>query len=169
VLSGVSERGQGIVERGRERMLGGEAIVDGEQPRPRLAGQVAARAVVGVEVPGDEATAVEVDQERSRFGVGVIRCVQACAERAGRAAHRGVAGVDAVELGPGHPASVLPQLAPGLGRRHALEILTAADQVDEPQGELRLHVKLLAVDDDRPAGQDALGALGQSHDSARRR
>jgi hypothetical protein len=65
------ERGPGILGRGREGVLRGEPVVDGEDMDARVAAEEATWPVVGVEVPDLEAAAVEEDEQR----VGAARLV----------------------------------------------------------------------------------------------
>ena len=62
--------GQGVVDRGGELVLGGEAVVDAHDDHAGLIGQYPALVVVGVEVAHDEAAAVEEDRDAER---GVVR------------------------------------------------------------------------------------------------
>ena len=57
-------RREAIVDRGREGMLGGEAVIDGEQAAAAGGGERPADAVVCLETPGDESPTVKVDESR---------------------------------------------------------------------------------------------------------
>ena len=67
-------------------MLGCQPVVDGHHHRIGADGMLATGAVVGVEVAGDEAAAVEEQDHRWRFEVSVIgwRPIDSNVERAGR-------------------------------------------------------------------------------------
>ena len=60
VLVRPRERRSGVFDGRRERVLGGESVVDGEHVGTRGAAQQPAQRVVGHEVPEDEAATVEV-------------------------------------------------------------------------------------------------------------
>ena len=60
----VAEGGERVVDRGREPVLGREAVVDGQHARARRRGEQAGGRVVGVEVADHPAAAVEEDQQR---------------------------------------------------------------------------------------------------------
>ena len=62
VGAGPGEGGPGVLDRGREGMLGRQPVVDREHRRPGRGGEEAADAVVGVEVADHPAAAVEVDR-----------------------------------------------------------------------------------------------------------
>ena len=61
----VAERGEGVVDRRRERVLRGEAIVHAQHPRARGAGQHPKRGVVRLEVARHPAAPVVVDEQRA--------------------------------------------------------------------------------------------------------
>ena len=63
-----AKRGEGVVDRGGEPVLGPEPVVDREHERGDLAGEEAAGLVVGVEVADHVPAAVVVDDERRRVG-----------------------------------------------------------------------------------------------------
>ena len=52
----------GVVETGRERVLGREPVVDRDHPRPGRVGHAAAQRVVRLDVTQDPAAAMQVDQ-----------------------------------------------------------------------------------------------------------
>lgn len=60
----VARYGKGILVGGGEGVLGGESVVDADDDRLDVAAQSAADAVMGVQVPRDEAAAVEEDHRR---------------------------------------------------------------------------------------------------------
>ncbi len=66
VLGDPFPRRPAVVERGRERRLGCEPVVDRDDPDLRLLGEEPAQRVVAVEVAVDPATAVEEHQRRRR-------------------------------------------------------------------------------------------------------
>ena len=55
-----------VREGGRKKMLGSQAVVDGNQPTAAGVGEGAADRVVRIETAGDEPTAVEVDERGQR-------------------------------------------------------------------------------------------------------
>jgi hypothetical protein len=61
VVEGPPGGRQGVVVAGRERVLGGEAIVHRQDPEARIGGQPAAMAVMGLQVADGETAAVEID------------------------------------------------------------------------------------------------------------
>ena len=63
-------RGVGVLDRGRERVLGRQAVVDADDHGADARAEQPAHALVGVEVADHEAAAVEVDDRRYR-AVGV--------------------------------------------------------------------------------------------------
>ena len=77
VLGDPHQRGVAVLERGRERVLRGEAVVDRDHDRTDLGGDPAAVGVVEVEAADHEAAAVEVDQRRERVVAGAGRPVAA--------------------------------------------------------------------------------------------
>jgi hypothetical protein len=81
-----SGRGEAVVDRGREAVLGAHAVVDRDDRAARAVGELAAEHVVGVEVADGPAAAVEVHQHRRRRRVVAAprRPVQAQRDRAVR-------------------------------------------------------------------------------------
>src|SRR5213082_1491453 len=61
------QRRVAVREGRRKRMLGGQAVVDGNQPTGAGVGEGAADRVVRIETAGDEPTAVEVDERGQRL------------------------------------------------------------------------------------------------------
>ena len=93
VLGHPHQGGVAVLERGRERVLRRQAVVDGDHDRTDLGGDPAAVRVVQVEAADDEAAAVEVDQRRAAARRGRPAGSGAPARRAppparGRAARR---------------------------------------------------------------------------------
>ena len=66
MLGQPAQRAERVVERGGERVLGGEAVVDGDHDRARGVGQRAADGVEGVDVADHPAAAVQVGDHRQR-------------------------------------------------------------------------------------------------------
>ena len=64
--AGPAEGGDGVVDRGRERMFRREPVIDREDVHVGVAAEAPAQAVMGVEIAHDEAAAVIVDQQRPR-------------------------------------------------------------------------------------------------------
>ena len=142
--------GPDVVDRGGERVLRREPVVDGDHPHLRLLGQDAAERVVAVEVAVHEAAAVDEHEGRRSSGDAPAAC--RTAGRWDRPDRRCVRSVTA-------PIGCLPPTrraeattcfrALAMGRvstRRALERL-------EPEHQLHLDVERLAVDDDRLAGE----------------
>ena len=63
-------RREAVVERGREAVLGRAAIVHRRHAPAARRAEPAAEAIVGVEVAGHPAAAVEERQRRQRLGAG---------------------------------------------------------------------------------------------------
>ncbi len=95
------QRGVGVVDRGREPVLGREPVVDADDDRAGVVGEQPAHALVGVQVTDHETAAVEVDDRRCGVadpGGAIDACVRG-AERERRhrldlGQRRGIAEVD---------------------------------------------------------------------------
>jgi hypothetical protein len=154
----VPEAGERVVDRGRERMLGGQAVVDGEEADAGLAREPAAHRVMGVDVAQDVPAAMEVDEERPRRprAVGHIE------------AGRDAAGVEVAYLGQGDRTPAGTRRVGGQRRARLgdveLVVLGAPEPLLQPQHDLDLGLELDAVAADGPPRDQALDPPGQAHD-----
>lgn len=74
VTAGPVEHRGALSQRGREAMLGGQAVVQREQAEPACGDEIPADRVVGIQVAENEAAAVDVD-DQWQFAAGARRPV----------------------------------------------------------------------------------------------
>ena len=93
VLDDPAQRRRGVVDGGRERVLGCQPVVDGDHDAPAPVGERSAVAIVGVETADHEPAAVVEDQRRRRTGTDLGGAIDP---------HRQLlaGGVDRAVLGP---------------------------------------------------------------------
>ena len=138
-----ARRGDGVVVRGRERVLGREAVIEREDDDARAVREGPTEAVVRVDRAYDPPAAVEVDDGGGAVGGRAGRRIDASAARAGRPREGAVVGGDAAR-GPessvgaersicARASSTEPPAKGGLQR------------VDEPEQRLELQVELQPV------------------------
>ena len=150
VRSRPAQRAACILHGRRERVLGGQAIVNREHVDARVVAQQATDAIVRVEVAEHEPAAVEEDEQRVRaasFGGRIV---------AGAQRHTGV-DLQVADRADGHGLATehrrqAPTFAPRVGGRHGVQrpLVTALEQ---RQHELHLRGKRFAVDADRLASR----------------
>ena len=150
----MADGGNRVLDRGRERMLGREAVVHRQHAHTGVLREEAARLVVRVEVSDDPSATVQVNEQRRRGGKA-----RAGVETRG---HRptGAGNVEFVDLADGNRGAGIerrlpPDLGPRLGHRKVLEG-GPARQLQQPERELDLGLHLLSVDADRSRSGDEL-------------